>query len=329
MAAILAQSDFVQSASPWKVQPSGTNRALFAIACPTAVQCYAVGAFGTIRATRNGGSRWRGQGNPLGGSSVALSRVACPGPNTCYVVELPDKVLVTRNGGVTWVSHTLTLSSPKASLTDVACIGTSVCYLVAQPNAVYLTTNGGSTWALQSIPPTVPCQGSCGSPNISYSLEWVFCLPSHLCRAGGTKFVGSHEGFADAVIQTTTVGASWTMLTHGFSPAAAVCTTASRCYGLYSSPFDPGNKVWFSTDAGVSWQSRPSGTARFRNGIACPAPRTCYTVGNVGTITWTTNGAPFVSQASPTIRNLNGIACIKVNVCFAVGNKGTIVARKG
>jgi photosystem II stability/assembly factor-like uncharacterized protein len=68
--------------------------------------------------------------------------------------------------------------------------------------------------------------------------------------------VGGHEGFADAVLQTTSTGAVWTLLEHQFAPFAAVRPGVLRCYGLYSSPFIPGNKVWASTDAGVSWSRR-------------------------------------------------------------------------
>lgn len=65
-----------------------------------------------------------------------------------------------------------------------------------------------------------------------------------------------------------------------------------------------------------------------RNAIACPGSTTCYSVGNAGAITASTNGGAFVAQASGTMRTLNGIACPAPTACFAVGNQGTIVARR-
>ena len=71
-----------------------------------------------------------------------------------------------------------------------------------------------------------------------------------------------------------------------------------------------------------------SGSPKLRNAIACPAARTCYSVGNQGTITVSINGSPFVAQHSRTSHDLYGVTCVDVNACFAVGNNGAIVARK-
>jgi hypothetical protein len=94
------------------------------------------------------------------------------------------------------------------------------------------------------------------------------------------------------------------------------------------SPFAPANEICLSTDGGANGEGQSSGSAKVRNAIACPGARTCYSVGNQGTITGSTNGGPFSSQLSRTFHDLYGIICVDVNTCFAVGNKGTIVARK-
>lgn len=131
------------------------------------------------------------------------------------------------------------------------------------------------------------------------------------------------------MIATTHPGAPWKLLNTGdnrFSPDAAKCPTSARCYGVYStSPFDSGNAVWLSTDGGVSWHDRPSGSNRIRNDIACPTATTCYTVGNHGTITQTTNGITFLADGSPTTRTPNGIKCVSASMCYAVGGRGTIL----
>ena len=122
-----------------------------------------------------------------------------------------------------------------------------------------------------------------------------------------------------------------------FSPDAGACPTSARCYGVSgtsASEFGtkagyagPGPVSW-STDGGELWLAGPSGASSIRNAIACPAAKTCYTVGDQGTITRTANGTAFVADGRPTTRDLYGITCADPSICYAVGNGGTIVARQ-
>jgi len=218
----------------------------------------------------------------------------------------------------------------RLGLLDLACISTATCYVVATPSAIYLTTDGGATWLQQAIPATSPCQAVCGAAGFPYPLEWISCLRS-FCRAGGSIFIGSHEGYASRVIGTKNPGAPWTPVRNSYlrtSPDTAVCPSLSRCYGIWNtSPFAPANAVFLSADGGGDWAEKSSGSAKIRNAIACPAARTCYTIGNQGTITASVNGSPFAAQKSPTSHDLYDITCVNANTCFAVGNRGTIVSR--
>jgi photosystem II stability/assembly factor-like uncharacterized protein len=319
----------------WKAQNSGTTRALFDVACPTAARCYAVGSAGIIRTTANGGLTWKAQPNPLAGSSTALVRIACPAAASCYAVGAPNTVLVTHNGGDTWKAHTFALGVSVA-LSAVACLDTSTCYLVGGPTTawlithpiVFLTTNGGAAWRKQAVPPTVPCLGDCGQPNVGYPLDWVTCLPNHLCRAGGVAFMDSHSGFTGATLLTLAPGGPWQLLASGTTPSLATCPSVSRCYAVQTvNPFARPIKVWVSADGGVSWLGRDTPTNRVLNGIACPGAVQCYAVGNTGTILHTLNGRTLFAEHSPNSRDLYGIACVTARKCIAVGNKGVIVAR--
>jgi photosystem II stability/assembly factor-like uncharacterized protein len=322
------------AAGPWHVQNSGATRPLFDVACTGATRCYAVGEAGTIRSTTNGGATWKRQPNPLESTSTALVRIACPAAGTCYAIGRPRTVLVTHNGGSTWALHTFALSA-NVTLSAVACLNAATCYIVGGPYTAFLitgaivllTTNGGATWTKQSIPPTVPCQ-NCGQSTVGYPLNWVTCLPNHLCRAGGIKFMDSHSGFTQAAILTLAPAAPWPLLTSNFTPSLATCPSVSRCYGvLTENPFAQPIKVWISVDGGVSWAQRKNPTPRVLNGISCPSTVTCDAVGNTGSIIRTTNGNTFFSESSPTFRNLYGITCATAVRCVAVGNKGAIVAR--
>jgi photosystem II stability/assembly factor-like uncharacterized protein len=330
------------------------------VSCFDPLRCKAVGAGGTIRYTKNGGATWRSQTHPLARSSTILYRIACVGVSTCYVIGRPNRVLVTHDGGVTWSTHQIPLQGLGPGLTDpdcvsgqeadlrgrlalcrlglldLACISASTCYVVATPSAVFLTTDGGSTWSRQRIPATEPCVGPCGhppAPGKPYPLEWISCRSGLPCRAGGSVFIDPRAGYASLVIEASKPGALWTPVRNLFpyasAPESAVCTTITRCYGVWTtSPFAPANEIWLSTDGGANWAGQSSGSPKIRNAITCPGVRTCYSVGNQGTITASINGGPFAAQRSGTYHDLYGITCVDVNACFAVGNKGTIVALK-
>ena len=366
---VTASAEPAAAASPWHAEHSGTRQPLYAVACLSALRCEAVGAGGTILSTANGGGTWRAQASPLRGTQTILYRIACAAPGTCVVIARPDTILVSHNGGATWsrrvlhvgVSGThltdqacLNATEPsmrgnpvlcRLGLLDVACVSARVCYATsatsaayaatpvssgAQPSSVWLTTDGGARWTRQYIPPGGVCNGDCGPGIFGYPLEWVSCLGNGLCRAGGGQFLDcGHCGFAYAVLSAPRPGAPW-RLSGSFSPDMATCPTAARCYGVYStSPFQPGNQVFESTDGATSWQARSGGTSRILNDISCPATRTCYAAGNHGAITRTTTGAAFAADgASRTTHDLFGIACVSVTRCYAVGAGGTILARR-
>jgi hypothetical protein len=223
----------------WQAENSGTGHRLYDVACLSALRCEAVGAAGSIVSTANGGRTWRAQANPLRGSSAALYAIACVAPGSCYVIARPDTILVTHNGGASWSRHVLPVGVSGTNLTDqsclpnytpisgrhalcrlglldIACVSARVCYAVATappaydtnpipktphaaPSSIWLTRDGGAKWTRQSIPAGVTCNGDCSTGLYGYPLEWVTCLGSGLCRAGGGAVLGcGHCGFAYA-----------------------------------------------------------------------------------------------------------------------------------
>ncbi|HEX6508897.1 MAG TPA: hypothetical protein VF221_14815 [Chloroflexota bacterium] len=320
----------------WRTQANplaGSSTILYRIACVAPSTCYVIGRPNTVMVTHNGGATWSTHQIPLPGSNGELTDSACVSGQEG---DLRGRLALCRLG-----------------LLDVACINARTCYVIGTLTiswggvsgvlapAMFLTTDGGSTWSRQNIPATAPCQEICGNQPAAqyrtpYPLEWVSCRPGPLCRAGGTLFLGSHEGYANLVIAVRKAGAPWTPVRSSTGAIAndnadsAACPTAARCYGVWTTnPFDlPGNGIWLSTNGGANWGRIGSGSPRMRNAIACPGPSTCYSVGNQGTITASTGGSPFVAQQSRTSHDLYGVTCTEVNACFAVGNKGTIVARR-
>jgi Photosynthesis system II assembly factor YCF48 len=361
------------SAGTWQAENSDTRHGLYDVACLSALRCEAVGRAGTIVFTADGGRIWRQQANPLRGSSTTLYQITCIAPSSCYVIARPDTILVTHNSGATWSRHVLPVgtdvtdqaclsfspiagqySACRLGLLDISCVSASVCYAVAAAPLAYdvnplpkthaasasswLTRDGGAKWTRQSIPAGVACNADCQSGLYGYPLEWVTCVSSGACRAGGLQFLScGHCGFAYAVLATRGPGRAWSCVQSsamctGLAPDVATCPTSTRCYGVQSTePFNEGdNTVFRSTDGGNGWtQVGPTWTRSVLNDITCPDTLTCYLAGTHGSIARITNGTTLAAQRTPTARNLYGIACVgryPNTTCYAVGDGGTLLA---
>jgi photosystem II stability/assembly factor-like uncharacterized protein len=351
----------------------GTTSTLYDIGCLTATRCFAVGDAGTLLATTDGGRTWHREASPTG---ALLYRIACVLPASCYVIARPGTILVTHDAGAHWAARALPVHMPglalagceigdgkapqldptcRLGLLDISCPSARTCYAVATApsgydtspisqtsgagpgSSLWLTQDGGGTWTRQPIPPGVFCDGDCSEP-YRYPLEWVSCAPSGPCWAGGNQLVGSHEGFAAALLVTPAPGGSW-RLEPGCPPSVCsdpvtdvgACPASTGCYAVnYSNPFGDGSSTVGSYTA--TGQNGPSVTVPAGlviNDIACPAARTCYTAGAGGVILRTTNGTTFTPVKTSARENLYGITCVTASTCYAVGATGTIEALHG
>ena len=358
----------------WRAENSCTSQRLYDVACLSALRCEAVGAGGTIVATADGGRTWRAQANPLAGSSTPLYAIACVAPGSCYVIGRPDTILVTHDGGASWSSHVLPVGVSGTDLTDQGCLPiyapvagrAALCRLglldiscVCPPicsggptaplgyddfplpqaphpaaSSIWLTRDGGASWTAQSIPPGAACNGDCTDALYGYPLEWVSCLSSGLCRAGGGNADGcGFCGSTYAVLVTHGPGQPWACVRAAAacawdSPDAASCPTSTGCYGPETTdPYATNPVVLRSADGGVDWTGvGPEWASNVPNAIACPTALTCYLAGTRGTIARITNGTTLTAQRTPTRSDLYGIGCAGPSACYAVGDNGTILA---
>jgi photosystem II stability/assembly factor-like uncharacterized protein len=321
----------------WRQQANplrGTSTTLYRIACVAPSSCYVIARPDTILVTHNGGATWSRHVLPVGVSGTNLTDQACL-PNYTPIAGRPALC--------------------RLGLLDVACISARVCYAVStapqaygatpvprtphtQPSSIWLTRDGGASWTRQSVPPGVACNGDCSTELLyPYPLEWVTCLSSGLCRAGGGHLLGcGHCGFAYAVVVTHGPGRPWTCVQSAatctsLAPDAADCPAATRCYGVQSTnPFGTAIFVGRSTDGGAGWQQlgpAQGWSSSVLNAIACATALTCYLAGTHGSIARITNGTTLAAQRTPTTRDLYGIGCGPC-ACYAVGDNGTILARR-
>jgi photosystem II stability/assembly factor-like uncharacterized protein len=327
----------VNGGRSWHAQHAGTKADVYRIDCVAPSTCYAIARPSTILVTHNGGATWRAR------------RLNIPGVGSQTTVP-----------GCNLGSLTPALEEPcETGLLDISCASGWVCTAVATAPVVYLaagqpsprgappgstiwvTRNGGTTWASQRIPLALTCtSGDCGTSVFRYPLTWVSCQHSGLCRTGGRLFLGcGHCGFLDTVFSSTGPAAPWKLLCNGahtdcsseFSPETVRCPTSSVCYGIYSAnPFagsDARSQVFRSVNGASTWPFSDTGTTVLRHDIACPSARQCYTAGDGGSITRTTNGSRFTADPSPTKTDLFGVSCPSTSACYAVGDDGTILVR--
>jgi photosystem II stability/assembly factor-like uncharacterized protein len=333
----------VEASPPhWVLQRSNTIADLIDVSCSSASDCGAIGGATMLR-TVNAGKTWRRVTVPYTSAHPVvghLRAIRCPAPGVCSVVAGPDLVLRTANGGRTWLIRHIPLSPQLAGLNRLACPTRSVCFATASPSgeidtwydhsaAIFKTGDGGRTWRRLAIPPSVTCPADCGPghPTIGYDLQWISCQGAASCRAGGDTFIGSHEGFASAVIRTDDGGTTWRLVHQGFDPNIATCPTRSVCTGVFSLPNAPNPTPYFerSVDGGKTWTTKMIRIAV--TAIACTGPTFCELAGPHGALAMSMESRLF-TQASPAAGDLHAVACPRLGDCYAVGANGTILARQ-
>jgi hypothetical protein len=338
------------------VRPTGQ---LFAVSCPSATTCIAVGIdnsqqVATSIGTLSGGT-WTWSAETQAGNGYGrLNAVSCPSATSCVAVGFNSNrnnitIAGTLSGGAwTWSAESLVPGqSSQGELTGVSCPTTTTCVAVGyeSSNNTYQsittvgTLSGGVwTWTTQSV--VTPDATGYGE------LTAVSCPSATSCVAVG--YDGSLQNGSNQSI--TTVGAlsggAWTWTTE--SPVSADASGAGYLYGVSCSTattcvavgFDAGAQsiTTSGTLSGGSWTwtadtvivPDPSGFGDLY-GVSCPSATTCVAVGQdpydpiatVGTLsggTWTWS-AESSAVGDPTTGTGydRGVSCASATTCVAVG----------
>jgi photosystem II stability/assembly factor-like uncharacterized protein len=327
--------------------PSSTTAtgALFAVSCPVAGVCFAVGDYGAIVTTSNGGTGWKAKSPSTTANLLAIS---CATASTCLASGQAGgqnrypTVVTTSDAGANWViQNSIGNLSSAFGMQTVSCFSPTICYGVDYTGAIYKSSDGGISWSLSSTF-TQP------------SIFRINCPTANVCYVVGTS------GFIAA---TTNGGLSWNGQA-GAQGNAAIdglsCASASVCYAAV---FNGG--ILATTDSGAHWNAQATPTQGWR-GISCPSTTVCFAVGDHGMLattnggtTWTdetpagntdtfpdvscsttttcvavayngaifgtSNGTTWTAQTSGTTTQLTGVSCAGATTCFAVGNQGLII----
>jgi photosystem II stability/assembly factor-like uncharacterized protein len=278
---------------------TGANGGLYGISCPTAMSCFAVGDFGTVVVTTNGGTAWTSQT----GLGTAEFGVSCPSATVCVAVGFGGAIASTSNGGTTWSGQT---SATTQNLFSVSCPSTTACFAVGFGGTVIATTNGGTSWSPQTS-------------NTLQALHAISCVTTTTCFAvtndsSGAKFIKTIDG---ATWSTPAAVGAATGLT-GIS-----CPTTTSCFATDEEPTT--NLIYSTTNGGATW-SLSFNLANDPNAginapfaaIACPSTTNCYAVGSEGLIAATSDGGlNWRTDNSPTAAQLSAISCPSAGSCYA------------
>jgi hypothetical protein len=294
--------------------PSGlTSPVLYAVSCPSASACTAVGfankTYGSTivpatLAVRWNGTAWATQSvpSPGGAHGSGLFGVSCPSASVCTAVGFSN------------------VASGVAQVT-----------LAVRWN--------GTAWATQS---TVSPGGYPGS-----YLQGVSCTSASACTATGTYGNGSGvHGVGTATLAERWNGTAWTVQTTP-SPdqsedpdnllAAVSCTSASACtavgpaYTTSSGATKNLAERWNGTAWAIQTVPGPAGSLM---GVSCPSVSACTATGSYSTSTgisktlaegwnavaWATQPTPNPGGAENS--ELYGVSCPSAWACTAVGDYG-------
>jgi photosystem II stability/assembly factor-like uncharacterized protein len=293
----------------WTIQGSGvTPNSLNGIACPSASNCFAVGAIGTILNTTNWGNIWNPPPSPGSGTTNSLNGIACPSASYCFAVgakgggQSKGTIVATINGGSTWGTQN---SGVAQNLNGIACLSTTNCFAVGASGTILNTTNGTSWSALTNG----------GSNWTSQNLNGIAC-------PGASPITCFAVGASGTILNTINGGTNWNPQTSGVSNnllgIACPGTSPITCYVVGA-----GGTILNTTNGGTNWNPQTSGVSNNLLGIACQSTTTCFAVGAGGTILTLASGT-WTSQTVGTA-DLLGIACPSATTCFAVGASGTIL----
>jgi photosystem II stability/assembly factor-like uncharacterized protein len=267
---------------------------------------YAVGNFGTVLQSADGGQTWTGLPS---GTTANLSIVQELDPNT-VIVGGGCALRESTNGGATFTPMPFNPSDTICS-SDLAAISFSSAttgYVLLQSGQVLSTTNGGATVTAKTRVP----------------------LPSTSVAATGMTFISATTGFATtsagAIDETTDGGNSWTQVDNTFARLNGiefVNPQTAFAFGI--------DTLLKSTDGGATWSKAPlalSGSSfpfPSLTGIACTSATQCLISTGTNSLILTSDGGLTGSLVAPADQALSSVAFTTGTGVVAVGAAGTIV----
>jgi photosystem II stability/assembly factor-like uncharacterized protein len=267
---------------------TGINSVFFT----SATAGWAVGDFGAILATTDGGATWSPQSS---GITRRLNSVFMASSTVGWAVGDSGTILKTANGS-TWTAQT---SGTTLKLNAVGGLAgsTTIAWAVGNGGKIVHTSNGGTNWLAKTS----------GTSN---NLNSVFATATTVAWAVGD---------AGTVIKTLD-NTNWVAKTSG---------TVQNLYSVYFAP-SSSTQGWVAGAGGTlrktldssTWSPRASNTTQDLKSIFIQnATSVGFAVGNGGTILKTTDSSTWgASQTSNTTQDLTSVFAVTADKALAAGS---------
>jgi photosystem II stability/assembly factor-like uncharacterized protein len=260
------------------LQRGTAHDALFGIAFD-GLRGVAVGAFGTVLATLDGGTQWQRQQLP-GHNKVALLSVAIRNGRCIAVGQ--SGTIVRADDCASWQAVAPTTT---ARLLAVAVNEQGVAYAVGGFGTILRSTDWGKTWALQSV--------DWKSFTVDGAEPHLYGV--HVAKDGTPTLVGEFE----LILRAASNGSGWRALRKGERSLFALAVMDDgRAYAVGQS-----GAVLSSRDGGATWKPASSGTEAILTGVVA-SPKGLVLVSGINTVLLSAdNGATWRRPASKLIGN--------------------------
>ena len=289
------------SQTGWFQQTSGTSNYLYEI-CPLSDNTiWAVGRFGTIAHTENGGTNWTIQTilpNYDFASVYFINNYTgwvVGGPSNSYTASI---ILKTTDAGSTWF-----LQSPPVNTTswNVRFLNSETGYICGHDGTIFKTINGGINWVSQYS----------GTMEELYKIQFT--------DASNGWIAGSWGAF----LKTTNGGLNWNSVNLG---------TTNYLRGMYFTSaltgwvVGDGGLIYKTANGGNSFSLQSSGVSNYLWSAYFVNNQTGWATGYSGAILRTNNGGTnWFTQQSGVSNNLSSISFFNESTGWVVGNNGTVL----
>src|SRR3954447_2511776 len=269
---------------------------------------YAVGEFGTMLRSDDGGSSWAGVSTGLT-EDLDLVRMISP---DSVVVAGGCPVRRSDDGGKTFRRLPWTASDARctAGVASLAFPSATVGYLLLGNGNVLRSSDSGKTWSRRTAVPGTPAT-SAASRIAPSDLEFTSVDTGFAATTGGDVFY------------TTDGGSTWTpVLQLPFSMRDLDFPTANVGYAVGAAP-----AALKTTDGGATWHELglPEDTPEVAK-ISCSGTDTCLAITADGDrLLRTTDGGASWTRVNPTSKKLAAVGLASATRAIAVGESGTTV----
>jgi photosystem II stability/assembly factor-like uncharacterized protein len=287
-----------QKAWTWKI-PYNRWYDLRALAIVDENTIVAVGDYGTIVKTTDGGRTWNQQ---TVGTTATLRGVWFTDSNRGVAVGDHGMILQTRNAGATWTVESI---DARADFYGVCFNDVSTGAVVGNNGAFYQTTDGGVTWTPRVITPAIT----------------IYAVSFRDNNNG--VFVGS----SGTIYGTTDGGSKWSRQVSGIEGSDAVALLAVDFSDANNGvAVGENGTILRTTNGGANWSRQQLGSRTILRAVHFANAMNGFAVGDRGLIASTTDGgATWTEREKGLTSSFSAVRFVNSSTGFVSGSDGMLV----